>query len=488
MEDNFPNNPNYNNKKKLPIFLTNKFHLKTDNNSEMNLKLSFADGQIFRCTFCGKNFQQLFNLKRHIYEVEFKIKEKCKYCGLSFKRAKDHEKNCISTRMKEENSYILEKNINNKKRKLNESTLSQEFDLNKSFIKCIDEFKKNNLFYNINDSYIFFNEYCIGEGSYGKVFFGLNIDINQPVAVKILINEENKNTFIIEKTVLNNIPSKAPLPKFFGEFKLKKENYLIESLIGPSLQRLYDFCDNDFDLVTICNIGIDIVICLEYLHESNYIHNDIKLDNIGIQLKNYKNNNNINSCTLFDLGKASKITKYNNKLNLGKNRVKGNYKYASFNSLNDGEVKAIDDLESLCYILLYFYNKTLPWSHFAKSNREKYKNMVKNEKQKFEIEKYCDDNFKELILIFNDIRALSYNERPNYVEYKSLLYQTIKRNNNNNNSTGKRFKWEYKFSKVIKEFKQNNNYQLLNDTINNVFQGFPEQLSFDFINQYENYV
>ena len=230
--------------------------------------------------------------------------EKCKYCGLSFKRAKDHEKNCIFTRMKEENLDILEKDILNKHQKINESTLSEDFFLNKSFIKYIEEFKENNYFNNINDSYIYFNEYCIGEGSYGKVFFGLNIDINQAVAVKILIDEENNDSLIIEKTFLNNIPSKVPLPKYIGKFKHNKENYLIESLIGPSLQRLYDFCDNDFDLVTICNIGIDILICLEYLNDSNHIHNDIKLDNIGIQLKNYKNNNNINSCTLFDLGKA----------------------------------------------------------------------------------------------------------------------------------------------------------------------------------------
>ena len=79
---------------------------------------------------------------------------------------------------------------------------------------------------------------------------------------------------------------------------------------------------------------------------------------------------------------------------------------------------------------------------------------------------------------------MSFNKRPNYVEYKNLLYQTIKRNNNNLSS--KRFKWEYKFCKVITEFKQSNNYQLLNDTIKNVFRGFPEQLSYDFINQYEN--
>ena len=49
-------------------------------------------------------------------------------------------------------------------------------------------------------------------------------------------------------------------------------------------------------------------------------------------------------------------------------------------------------------------------------------------------------------------------------------------------------KLEYKFCKVIKEFKQINNYQLLNVTINNAFCGFPGQLSYDFINQYENYV
>ena len=146
MEDNFSNNSNYNNKIKLPIFLTNKTHLKDDYNSEMNLNINFSQTQFFRCTFCGKYFQQLFNLKRHIFEVEYKIMEKCKYCGLSFQRAKAHEKNCIFTRMKEENLDILEKDILNKNQKINESTLSEDIFLNKSFIKYIEEFKENNYF------------------------------------------------------------------------------------------------------------------------------------------------------------------------------------------------------------------------------------------------------------------------------------------------------------------------------------------------------
>ena len=89
MEDNFPINSNCDGKKSLPIFLTKKTHLKADYNSEIYLNKNFSTSQFFRCTFCGKFFQQLFNLKRHIFEVEYSFKEKYKYCGLPFKRAKE---------------------------------------------------------------------------------------------------------------------------------------------------------------------------------------------------------------------------------------------------------------------------------------------------------------------------------------------------------------------------------------------------------------
>ena len=47
-----------------------------------------------------------------------------------------------------------------------------------------------------------------------------------------------------------------------------------------------------------------------------------------------------------------------------------------------------------------------------------------------------------------------------------------------------RFKWEERFYYVMREFSLNKNYALLNDTINELFEGIPLQIAYSYINQF----
>jgi serine/threonine protein kinase len=85
------------------------------------------------------------------------------------------------------------------------------------------------------------------------------------------------------------------------------------------------------------------------------------------------------------------------------NNLIGSLNYASINAHEFNELSRRDDLESLGYMLMYFYLGELPW-------RENYEN-VKN--MKLEIV----ESIRLPIILTNymkDVRKMEYKETPNY--------------------------------------------------------------------------
>ena len=74
---------------------------------------------------------------------------------------------------------------------------------------------------------------------------------------------------------------------------------------------------------------------------------------------------------------------------------------------------------------------------------------------------------------------------PNYEKYRRILMKIIEENQKICKQNY-RFKWEKKFSEIINDFNNNRNFQDLSDMIKIVFKGFPEQLSYSYLNQYYN--
>ena len=64
---------------------------------------------------------------------------------------------------------------------------------------------------------------------------------------------------------------------------------MIESLLGPTVGKLYEFCNNNFDIITKCNISIDLLNSFEILYNNGYLFMNTKRDNIAILLSNIKN-------------------------------------------------------------------------------------------------------------------------------------------------------------------------------------------------------
>ncbi len=102
-------------------------------------------------------------------------------------------------------------------------------------------------------------------------------------------------------------------------------------------------------------------------------------------------------------------------------KIIGTAKYNSVNSLRGFEISRRDDLESFCYMIIYFLIKKLPWEDVKEKNKiEKYRKIFEL-KSIFDIDDYKILLPKEIIFIFKYVKNLKFDEEPNYLIIKNLF-------------------------------------------------------------------
>ena len=126
----------------------------------------------------------------------------------------------------------------------------------------------------------------IGEGSFGKIFLGSNIQTGEEVAIKIEGNRKDSQ-LLNESKVYRILQEGTGIPKLYwygieGDF-----NVLVLELLGPSLDTLLSYCKRPFSLKTVLMIADQIISRIEFMHSYNHLHRDIKPENflIGIGKK-----------------------------------------------------------------------------------------------------------------------------------------------------------------------------------------------------------
>jgi len=248
----------------------------------------------------------------------------------------------------------------------------------------------------------------IGEGSFGLIYKGQNIRTNEYVAVKVepikhqlklLKNESNIYQYL---NGCINIPS----VKWFGKDEINY--YMVINLLGESLDNLKKRTGT-FSLRLILKIGIKVIFLLKMIHDKGLIHRDIKPDNFLFSLNNKKD------IYLIDFGFCKPYLKDGKHIALKTtSNIIGSKTYTSVNSHNFMELSRRDDLESLGYMLIYFYLERLPW-HSIQIN-----DVIKEKKANI---------FNDILLpkIMVDymmyIKSLEFEGTPNY----NLLIDIFKR-------------------------------------------------------------
>ena len=210
---------------------------------------------------------------------------------------------------------------------------------------------------------------------------------------------------------------------FSGEF-----NILVMELLGKSLEDIFQQQEKKFTIKTVCMIGIQILDRLEFIHNKNIIHRDIKPDNFVVGL-------NDKSCIIYvlDFGLSKKFrssrTHQHIKFNINK-KLTGTARYASINALKGCEQSRRDDLEAIGYVLMYFLRGSLPWQglHVHKGE-DRYKKILMKKKAT-SAEELCKGFPKQFIDYINYTRNLEFEADPDYKYLRQLLVSTLQESNN----------------------------------------------------------
>ena len=288
---------------------------------------------------------------------------------------------------------------------------------------------------NINK--IYFKKYKvlkrIGEGSFGSIYEGINIQTNEKIAIKLedraqynLLEEEGYTLFTLKGFGIVELIS-------YG--RNKEYNIMIQPLLGDSIYKIFLNCKKNFTLKDICLIGLQCLDRLEWIHNKNFIHCDIKPENFLFGRKDPK------IIYMIDFGLSKKYRSERTMKHIifrTKKKLTGTARFASVNSLKGYELSRRDDMESFCYMILFFILKKLPWQGIKSQNQYKRLAKICEIKEKFNIDDYKEKIPFEIITIFKYVKKLKFEEEPNYYKIRNLFKKFLKKINYNDNET---FSW-----------------------------------------------
>eukprot|EP00667_Euglena_gracilis_P016260 EG_transcript_16999 len=193
-------------------------------------------------------------------------------------------------------------------------------------------------------------------------------------------------------------------------------------LLGPSIEQLFDRCDNRFSLKTVCMLAVQLIDRLEAFHSRGVLHRDLKPGNILIG-----RGEAVNDLFLIDFG-LSKPFSPPRATQASQKSFVGTARFASISAHLGLELSYGDDLESLGYMLLYLAKGRLPWQGLLKEGRpDAHYTCIGRRKMGINLAELCEGLPPEFAEYLRHVRATPFDARPDYRHLGGLFRAVLRR-------------------------------------------------------------
>jgi casein kinase 1 alpha len=266
----------------------------------------------------------------------------------------------------------------------------------------------------------------IGSGSFGDIYLGINIQSGEEVAVKLESHKARHPQLLYESKLYKILQGGVGIPHIRWYGQEKDYNVLVMDLLGPSLEDLFNFCGRRFTMKTVLMLADQMIGRIEYVHNKNFIHRDIKPDNFLMGIGRH-----CNKVFLIDFGLAKKYRDNRTRQHIPYREDKnltGTARYASINAHLGIEQSRRDDMESLGYVLMYFNRGCLPWQGLKAATKKQKYEKISEKKMSTPVEILCKGYASEFAMYLNYCRGLRFEEAPDYMYLRQLfriLFRTL---------------------------------------------------------------
>ena len=312
--------------------------------------------------------------------------------------------------------------------KLKNEESSKEFQINKEYSL-------------INETYKILTDKCLGGGSFGHVYKCLNIKTNKEYSIKVESNNITNPQLLHEYKILQLLEGNEGIPKTYLFKNIGGESILIMDLLGANLEDiLQDTKIKKFSLKTCLMTLKQIIERLKIIHKEGIIHRDLKPENLLVT-KNIRDG----LIYLIDYGLSKKYKDIKNDIHIpfrNDRPLTGTLRYISINTHKGFEQSRRDDIESACYIIIYFLNGKLNWDGIKCKTKEEKIQKIMEKKEEFKNNKEYKNLHPSFSQIMQYIYNLNFEEKPNYEYIFGVINKGLEQFNGESNYEKSLYDWQ----------------------------------------------
>lgn len=265
----------------------------------------------------------------------------------------------------------------------------------------------------------------IGKGSFGEVYECENRKNRENYAIKFEKKNSEHQPLFTEIAIYKKLACHAEVANVHWTGQFGDHETMVMDLLGTSLADHVAKRKGGLSLKSVLMIADQMIKRVELLHQYGYIHRDIKPENFV-----FGRDSHTDTLFLIDYGLAKKYRDEKNQHVVFRQGVPtvGTMRYVSINTHLGLEQGRRDDMESIGYVLIFLMRGALPWQGITAANGSEKCAKIAERKIGTPTDSLCAGLPCEFAAYMKEVKALKFQDEPEYAKYRKMFSDLMARN------------------------------------------------------------